>query len=151
MPDPQLIAGTATTDGSARGQGAGVLLVHYSYTGQAQRISDAMAKELRAAGRTVTQAAIEFTDPRYVDRFAKFPMGNAFLEVLGMLPSQVRRRTGEVAIPPDAQRSGYDLVCVLSPTWWLTTSMPVRSFLRAPSTATLLAGTRFTDVVVCRR
>jgi hypothetical protein len=29
--------------------------------------------------------------------------------------------------------------------------MPIRSFLKAPTTGTLLGGTPFTDVVVCRR
>src|SRR5437588_3165 len=80
-----------------------VLLVHYSYTQQALRMSDAMAEELREHGCEVAQAG------------------------------------------------DYDLVCVFSPTWWLTTCMPIRSFLQTPTTAALLAGTRFTDVVVCRR
>ena len=128
-----------------------VLLVHYSYTQQALRMSDAMAEELREHGCEVTQSALEFTDARYVDRFKRFPMRHAFLDVLGMMPAQVRRKTGEIRIPPEAQAGDYDLVCVFSPTWWLTTCMPIRSFLQTPTTAALLAGTRFTDVVVCRR
>ena len=127
------------------------LLVHFTYTQQARTLSDAMAETMREAGWEVTQAAIEFTDARYVDRFKRFPMQHAFREVLGMMPAQLRRKTGEIRIPPEAQSGAYDLVCVLSPTWWLTTSMPVRSFLKAPTTAGLLAGTPFTDVVVCRR
>jgi hypothetical protein len=34
---------------------------------------------------------------------------------------------------------------------WLTTSLPIRSFLKAPTTRVLLEGARFADVVVCRR
>ena len=138
----------ATTESDASGR---ALLIDYSYTGQARRMSDAMADELRAAGVDVTQAAVAFTDRRYVDRFKTFPMHNAFLDVLRMLPAQVLRRTGEIQIPPEAQSGDYDLVCVLSPTWWLTTNMPTRSFLKAPSTDALLRDTMFTDVVVCRR
>src|SRR3954447_14145378 len=131
--------------------GPRVLLVHYTYTQQSVRMSDAMADAMRGGGCEVTQAAIEFTDPRYIDRLTRFPMKHAFLDVLRMMPAQVRRKTGEIRVPPEAQSGDYDLVCVFSPTWWLTTCMPIRSFLQAPTTGGLLEGTRFTDVVVCRR
>src|SRR4051812_34673970 len=145
-PDPPPVVDAAAP---ARAGGR-VLLVHYTYTQQALRVSDAMAAAMREEGCEVTQAGIEFTDARYVDRVTRFPMRNAFLDVLRMMPAQVRRRTGEVRVPPEAQRGGYDLVCVFSPTWWLTTCMPIRSFLKLPETGALLAGTAFTDVVVCR-
>ncbi|HMJ35321.1 MAG TPA: hypothetical protein VK501_15530 [Baekduia sp.] len=110
-----------------------------------------MAEALRGAGLDVTQAAIEFTDQRYIDRFKRFPIRNAFLDVSRMLPAQLLRKIGEIQIPPEARRDDYDFVCVFSPTRWLTTNMPTRSFLKARSTGTLLADTLFTGVVVCRR
>jgi hypothetical protein len=128
-----------------------VLLVHYTFTQQALKMSDAMAGELRELGCEVTQAAIEFTDAKYVDRVTRFPMRHAFLDVLRMMPAQVRRKTGAIRVPTEAQGGDYDLVCVFSPTWWLTTCMPIRSFLKTRTTAALLDGTPFTDVVVCRR
>ncbi len=128
-----------------------VLLVYYSYTHQAEKIVDAMAEALVDRGCVVDKAAIEFTDPRYVEQFSKFPFNNGFLDVLKMLPAQLRRATGEIKIPDAAKSGDYDLVVVGSPTWWLTTSMPVRSFLKAGSTSTLLAGKKFTTFVVCRR
>ena len=70
-----------------------VLLVHYTYTQQALRMSDAMADAMRERGCEVTQATIEFTDPKYVDRVTRFPMKHAFLDVLRMMPAQVRRKT----------------------------------------------------------
>ena len=99
----------------------------------------------------MTQSAIELVDKRYAPRFSRFPMGNAFWGVLRMLPAQLLRKTGEIQIAPEARVGGYDLVCVFSPTWWLTTSVPMRSFLKAPTTRALLKGARFADVVVCRR
>jgi len=146
-PDPPPVV-----DAAAPAKAGGrVLLVHYTYTQQALTMSDAMAAAMRERGCDVTQAAIGFTDARYVDRFRRFPMKHAFLDVLRMMPAQVRRKTGEIDVPPEAQGGEYDLVCILSPTWWLTTCMPIRSFLKAPATGALLAGTSFTDVVVCRR
>ena len=141
----------AAIDAATTASGRRVLLVHYTFTQQALRMSDAMADELRGAGCDVAQAAVEFIDERYIDHFKRFPMRNAFVDVVRMLVAQLLRKTGEVRIPPEAQRGGYDLVCVFSPTWWLTTNMPIRSFLKAPSTGALLTGTMFTDVVVCRR
>ncbi len=130
---------------------ARVLLVHYTYTQQSLAMSDAMANAFRERGCGVTQSAIELTDKRYAPRFSRFPMDNAFWGVLRMLPAQLLRKTGEIHIAPEARAGGYDLVCVFSPTWWLTTSVPIRSFLKAPTTSAVLQGARFADVVVCRR
>ena len=99
----------------------------------------------------MTQSAIELVDKRYAPRFSRFPMDNAFWGVLRMLPAQLLRKTGEIRIAPEARAGGYDLVCVFSPTWWLTTSLPIRSFLKSPTTRAVLEDARFADVVVCRR
>ena len=34
----------------------------------------------------------------------------------------------------------YDLVCIGSPTWWLKTSVPVRSFMKSDTAGRLLSG-----------
>jgi hypothetical protein len=128
-----------------------VLLVYYTFTKQAFKVVEAMTAELTERGCEVDQAAIEFTDTRYRDRFSTFPFRHAFLEVLGMLPAQLRRATGEIRIPDRASEGDYDLVCIGSPTWWLTTSMPIRSYLKSAEAGEVLDGTRFTSFVVCRR
>jgi hypothetical protein len=128
-----------------------VLFVYYTYTKQALKVVEAMTSVLTERGCEVDQAAIEFTDKRYRDRFSSFPFRHAFVEVLGMLPAQLRRATGEIRIPDEAKTGGYDLVCIGSPTWWLTTSMPIRSYLESDEAGTVLDGTRFTSFVVCRR
>jgi hypothetical protein len=68
-----------------------------------------------------------------------------------MIPAEVLRTTGEIRIPDEAIRDEYDLVCIGSPTWWLSTSVPVRSFLESKEAAQLLRGRRFAAFVVCRR
>ncbi|MSO40387.1 MAG: flavodoxin family protein [Solirubrobacterales bacterium] len=93
----------------------------------------------------------EITDERYRDHFSKFPFANGFLGVVRMLPAQIRHATGEIRIPDGAISGDYDLVVIGSPTWWLTTSIPVRSFLKSDDADALLGGTRFTSFVVCRR
>lgn len=128
-----------------------VLLLYYTYTQQARRVADVMAETFRARGIDVQQAAIEFTDARYAERFARFPFRRPYIDIFGMLPAQLRRATGEVRVPDVVTRGNYDLVCIGSPTWWLTTNMPVRSFLESEAASWLLSGKRFAAFVVCRR
>ena len=66
-----------------------VLLVYYTHTQQARRVSDAMAEVLRERGCDVTQAAIEFTDPRYREKFAVFPFRHAVFDILPLVLPQL--------------------------------------------------------------
>src|SRR4051812_28465573 len=128
-----------------------VLLVYYTYTQQSRMVSEAMAEVFRERGCEVSQAAIEFTDSRYAERFSRFPLRHAYLDIFGMMPAQLRGATGEIRVPEEAREGDYDLICVGSPTWWLKTSVPIRSFLKSDSAGLLLDGTPFAAFVVCRR
>jgi len=128
-----------------------VLLLYYSYTGQAKRVLDAAGTVFRERGCEVDVAPIEFTDPRYAERFSRFPMHNVWPEFIGMLPAQTLRATGRIRTPDEVRTGDYDLICIGSPTWWRTVSMPLRSFLTSGEAAPLLDGTPFAVFVVCRR
>jgi menaquinone-dependent protoporphyrinogen IX oxidase len=120
-----------------------VLFVYYSFTQNTRRVADTMARTLRGLGYDVTEAAIEFTDPHYGPRFSKLPMSWPVAKITGMLPAQLRRKTGRIVVPPEAASGGYDLVVIGSPTWWLTTCMPIRSYLHDPAAGRALSGTPF--------
>jgi len=141
----------ADDDAAPQASGGPALFVYYSYTGQTKKVLDVMAAVLRERGCDVQLASIIFTDPRYVHRFAEFPMPHPFLEVLGMIPAELRRRPGTIEIPATATQRDYDLVVVGSPTWWLSTNVPIRSFLESETAAGVLAGKPFAGFVVCRR
>src|SRR4051794_19475029 len=128
-----------------------VLFVYYTHTQQSLRVCDAMAEALRARGCDVSQAGIEFTDPRYEEKFSRFPFRHAIFDLLAVLPGQVRRKTGQIRIPDVAREGNYDLVCFGSPTWFFTTNMPLRSYLKSDEAGKVLAGKRFAAYVVCRR
>ena len=128
-----------------------VLIVYYSHTEQAKRVCDAMAEVLRGRGCDVSQAPIEFTDPHYAKNFKRFPFRHAVFSIVPLLWPQLRRKTGQIRIPEEAKHGDYDLVCFGSPTWFFTTAMPLRSYLKSDDARTVLAGKPFTAYVVCRR
>jgi menaquinone-dependent protoporphyrinogen IX oxidase len=127
-----------------------VLLVYYTYTQQTRLLTEAMEGVFRDRGCDVHTAAVELTDKRYAKRFGEFPMPHPFLELVLMIPPELRRATAEIRIP-DEVKGDYDLVLIGSPTWWLSTSVPVRSFLKSEEAARLLDRTRFAVYVTCRR
>jgi menaquinone-dependent protoporphyrinogen IX oxidase len=128
-----------------------VLFVYYTHTKQAQKVSQAMADVLAQRGCDVSQAAIEFTDPHYAKNFAAFPFRHAVFSILPLAWPQLRRKTGQIQIPDAARSDEYDLVCLGSPTWFFTTCMPLRSYLKSEEARTALAQKPFTAYVVCRR
>ena len=128
-----------------------VLFVSYTYTQQARRVTEAMTDTLEAGGCDVTTAKIELADKRWPKNFSKFPMNNGFTDVLRMLPAQMRKATREIKVPNVVTTGHFGLVIIGSPTWWLTTSIPIRSFLTSPAADTALADAAFSSFVACRR
>src|SRR6266516_2575161 len=128
-----------------------VLFVYYTYTQQSLRVVEAMADVLRERGCEVRQAGIEFTDKRWAERFTRLPLRHALLDIIGMLPAQLRGATGEIQIPDEAREGDYDLICVGSPTRFFKLSVPIRSCLKSDAAGRIIDGKRFTAFVVCRR
>lgn len=128
-----------------------VLIVYYTYSQQTAKAADAMAEALQARGHEVTKALIEFTDHQYGESFSHWPMNWPIWNIVGMLPAQKRRKTGSISIPAQARDADYDLVIVGSPTWWLTTNMPVRSYLKDPAAREILNGKPFAAFTTSRR
>jgi hypothetical protein len=128
-----------------------ILFVYYSYTLQTLKVVETMARVLRDRGAAVVLAAIEFIDPRYADRFNVFPMPHPYREVVGMIPPEFFRSTGKIRIPAVVTERDFDFVCIASPTWWLSTNVPIRSFLESEEAGRVLKGKQFAVAVICRR
>jgi flavodoxin len=128
-----------------------VLIVYYTLTKQTGRVVDAMADAFEASGCAVTKALIEFTDQRWVPKLSQFPMKRPFPQIASILIAQLRHKTGEIRIPPEAEAGEYDLVVIASPTWWFQTSMPIRSYLESPSGKAVLDGKPFATASISRR
>jgi menaquinone-dependent protoporphyrinogen IX oxidase len=128
-----------------------VLLLYYSYTGQSLKVLEAAGEVFAERGYEVHKAPLEFTDPRYAERFSRFPMRRVWPDMLSVLPAQRRGATGEIRTPDTVRDGDYDLICIGSPTWWQTVSMPMRSFLKSDEARKLFSGTPFAVFVVCRQ
>ena len=127
------------------------MLVYFTYTQQSLKVAEAMADVFREHGCEAQLARIELTDSRYAKRFSRFPLRHVYRDLFGMIPAQLRAATGEILIPNEASDGNYDLVVIGSPTWWLRTSVPIRSYLMSSAAGRILNGTRFAVFVVCRR
>jgi flavodoxin len=128
-----------------------VLLVYYTLTKQSGRVADAMADAFEARGCDVTKALIQFTDQRWVPKLSEFPMTRPMPQIGSILFAQLRHKTGEIRIPPEAEQGDYDLVVLASPTWWFQTSMPIRSYLESPGAKNVLNGKPFACASISRR
>jgi flavodoxin len=128
-----------------------VLIVYYSFTKQTEHAAQTMADRLTQRGAVVTMSPIEFTDAHYGKNFSKYPMERPLPKIFGMLPSQARKKTGSIRVPTAANSNEFDFIIVGSPTWWLTTCMPVRSYLHDPAAKTALNGKPFSAFSVSRR
>ncbi len=127
-----------------------VLLLYYSYTGQAHKVLDAAGEVFRDRGCDVQTAEIKFTDQRYAEKFSRFPMRRVWPDMLSVLGAQKRNETGEIETPDTVRDGDYDLILIGSPTWWDNVSMPLRSFLKSDEAHKLLSGKPFAVFVVCR-
>src|SRR5271170_704002 len=125
------------------------LFIYFTYSQQTLRVVEAIAGALRDRGCDLREAKIEFTDSRYAGRFSRFPLMHPYRDIFGMVFRQLFRKTGQIRVPDEARETGYDLVCICSPTWWLNPCMPIRSFLESDLAGTLLTRKRFAAVVVC--
>ncbi|HUL86093.1 MAG TPA: flavodoxin family protein [Actinomycetota bacterium] len=138
-------------DGMSAAPQPKILIVYYSLTKQTGRVADVMTQALEARGYEVTEALIEFTDERWVPKLSQFPMERPIPQIGSILMAQLRHKTGEIRIPPGAATGDYDLVLIVSPTWWFQTSMPIRSYLESPAAKNVLSGKPFACASVSRR
>ena len=146
MTDP-----TDAGSGADPGRTPRVLLLYYSYSGQARKVLETAGEVFRERGYEVVPAAIEFTDPQYSEPFSRFPLQRVWPDMLSVLKAQGRGELGGIKIPDVVTDGEYDLICLGSPTWWKTVSMPMRTFLKSPEAQKVLSGKPFAVFVVCRQ
>ena len=124
-----------------------VLFVYYTYTQQTRKV-------VRGDGRACSAAAAatwpwpRSSSPTPATRTVQpVPHATAVPEVVAMIPAEPRRRPAKIGIPAVVTERDYDLVCIGSPTWWLSTDVPIRSFLESDTASQVLHGKPFAAAV----
>jgi len=124
-----------------------VLLVYYSFTGEAETVAGLAEAELAKAGFEVHLARIDFTDPQLRLRRPLSPAA-----VGRWTKAAESGEIYEISVEPaEALARRYSLVCLISNTWQHHPSVPVRSLLASGKLAAVLRDTPFAVYIVCRR
>lgn len=76
-----------------------ILLLYYSFSGQSRKVLETAGEVFAEHGCDVVKAGIEFTDPRYAQRFSQFPLRRVWPDMLSVLKAQQRGETGRSAPP----------------------------------------------------
>src|ERR1700759_865975 len=103
---------TDTTNAGGSARPPRVLLLYYSYTGQAHKVLDAAGEVFRSRGCEVSEAEIKFTDPKYSAKFSHFPMRHVWPDMMSVIGAQKRNEIGEIETPDTARDGDYDLILI---------------------------------------
>ena len=120
-----------------------VLVVHYSQTGQLDRLVDSVCGPLESSGQIrVDHLRLQPATP--------YPFPWPFLTFFGTFPETVHQQP-EPLLPLQVDAAErYDLVILAYQVWFLSPSRPVTSFLASPEAAQLLRDTPVMTLIGCR-
>lgn len=120
-----------------------ILVIHYSQSGQLDRVAERFTRPLvEAAEVDVTFAALQPVEPfPFPWPFLRFL--DAFPECIYLDPPPIRPLT----IDPDET---YDLVIIAYQVWFLSPSLPVTAFMQSGQAQKLLADTPVVTLIACR-
>ena len=120
-----------------------VLVIHFSQTGQLNRLVQSVCAPLQASdGVQVDFLALQPAQP--------FPFPWPFLGFFRIFPETVLMKPQALlplAVDPDKR---YDLVILAYQVWFLSPSLPCTSFLASPQAARLLKDTPVVTLIGCR-
>jgi hypothetical protein len=120
-----------------------VLVVHYSQTGQLDRLVQSVCGPLSEGdGIQVDHLALQPSQP--------YPFPWPFLGFFRIFPETVLQRPDPLApLQVDAGKR-YDLIILAYQVWFLSPSLPLTSFLATPEAAQLLEDTPVVTLIGCR-
>lgn len=130
--------GLAVSDGQKR-----VLVVHYSQTGQLDRLAQSVVAPLEASEAVaVDYLALQPQKP--------YPFPWPFVRFINAFPESNYQVPCALSLATDHLAERYDLVVLAYQVWYLAPSIPVSSFLQSELAARLLADTPVVTVIACR-
>lgn len=120
-----------------------VLIVHYSQSGQLNRLVESVSAPLREQSNVqVDYLELHMQTP--------FPFPWPFLKFFRIFPETVLMQAQPLQpLAVDADKH-YDLIILAYQVWFLSPSLPMSSFLASPEAAKLLNGTPVMTLIGCR-
>lgn len=120
-----------------------VLIVHFSQTGQLDRLAQSVCEPLQ-------QCSDIQLDYLQLQPAQPYPFPWPFLEFFRIFPETVLMRPQPLLpLAVDASKR-YDLVILAYQVWFLSPSQPMTAFLASPEAAQLLKGTPVVTLIGCR-
>jgi hypothetical protein len=120
-----------------------VLIVHYSQTGQLDRLAQSVCAPLQQHG----DIQLDFLQ---LQPAQPYPFPWPFLDFFRIFPETVLMRPQPLLpLAVDASKR-YDLVILAYQVWFLSPSQPMTAFLASPEAAQLLKGTPVVTLIGCR-
>lgn len=120
-----------------------VLIVHFSQTGQLDRLAQSVCKPLQ-------QCSDIQLDYLQLQPAQPYPFPWPFLDFFRIFPETVLMRP-QPLLPLAVEASKrYDLVILAYQVWFLSPSQPMTAFLASPEAAQLLKGTPVVTLIGCR-
>ncbi|WP_394237341.1 dialkylrecorsinol condensing enzyme [Pseudomonas anguilliseptica] len=120
-----------------------VLIVHFSQTGQLDRLAQSVCEPLQQCG----DIQLDFLQ---LQPAQPYPFPWPFLDFFRIFPETVLMRPQPLLpLAVDASKR-YDLVILAYQVWFLSPSQPMTAFLASPEAAQLLKGTPVVTLIGCR-
>lgn len=120
-----------------------VLVVHYSQTGQLDRVAQSVAAPLLKDDNL----RVDFLPVKPVEAF---PFPWPFLRFINTFPESAHQVPCALDLQVEHLHARYDLVILAYQVWYLAPSIPISSFLQSDLAARLLADTPVVTVIACR-
>lgn len=119
-----------------------VLIIHYSQTGQLNKIAKQVAKPLQDSIDT----NVEFLE---ISPQTPFPFPWPFMGFFHIFPECIKMTPIPIS-HSSAQRQDYDLIILAYQVWYLSPSLPISSFMQSEEAKTLFNKTPVVTLIGCR-
>ncbi len=120
-----------------------ILILHYSQTGQLDRVLESIMKPMQSeASITVDLLEIKPRDP--------YPFPWPFIQFINTFPEAIHERGCALELDESGLKDSYDLIILGYQVWFLAPSIPVSAFLQSEVAARLFQNTPVITVIACR-
>lgn len=120
-----------------------VLVLHYSQTGQLNRVLESIVQPLRL------NPAISIVD-QLIEPVKDFPFPWPFVRFINTFPEAAHERGCQIKPFAIDTNEKFDLVILAYQVWFLAPSIPVTGFLQSDAAKSLLNDTPVVTVIACR-